>query len=165
MFRIVQLAYLMLPIYLANMAAPFARHWPAWNRPISQRWLGSHKTVLGFALGVATAVAVTFGQFRVGWSGSLISYERWLLLGLGCGVGALGGDSIKSLIKRQLGIAPGRSWVPADQLDFVVGGLVVLSFWANLNWLDLVSLLALSFVADIMVNHVAFELGIRDTKW
>ena len=73
--------------------------------------------MLGFALGVATAVAVTFVQFRVGWSGSLISYERWLLLGLGCGVGALGGDSIKSLIKRQLGIAPGRSWIPADQLD------------------------------------------------
>ena len=165
MFRVVQLAYLMLPIYLANMAAPFARHWPGWNHPISQRWLGSHKTLVGFALGVATAVAVTFVQFRVAWSGSLISYEQWLLLGLGCGIGALGGDSIKSLIKRRLGIAPGRSWVPADQLDFVVGGLIVLSFWANLNWLDLVSLLVLSFVGDIMVNHVAFELGFRDTKW
>ncbi len=164
-FRIVQLVYLMLPIYLANMAAPFARHWPGWNHSISQRWLGGHKTVVGFALGVATAVAVAFVQFRVAWSGNLISYEQWLLFGLGCGIGALGGDSIKSLIKRRLGIAPGRSWVPADQLDFVVGGMIVLSFWANLNWLDLVIILVLSFVGDIMVNHVAFALGIRDTKW
>ena len=165
MFRIVQLTYLMLPIYLANMAAPFARHWPGWNHPVSARWLGSHKTVVGFALGVAAAVGATFVQFRAGWSGSLILYDQWLLLGLGCGIGALGGDSIKSLIKRRLGIAPGRSWVPADQLDFIVGGLLVLSFWARLSWLDVVSILVLSFVGDIVVNHLAFYVGIRDTKW
>lgn len=165
MFRIVQLAYLMLPIYLANMAAPFARHWGGWNRPISRRWLGSHKTVLGFALGVAAAVAVVFVQGRVRWSGSLISYDQWLVLGVGCGLGALGGDSIKSFFKRQLNIAPGRSWVPADQLDFVVGGLIVLSFWTQLSWLDIVCILALSFIGDIIVNHAAFYLGIRDTKW
>ena len=165
MSRIVQLAYLMLPIYLANMAAPFARHWRGWNYPISRRWLGSHKTVVGFALGVATAVVVTFVQSRVRWSGSLISYEQWLLLGLSCGIGALGGDSIKSLIKRRLGIPPGQSWIPADQLDFIVGGLLILSFWARLSWLDVVSILALSFVGDVIVNQVAYYLRIRDTKW
>lgn len=165
MFRIVQLAYLMLPVYLANMAAPFAKHWPGWNRPISQRWLGGHKTVVGFALGVATAVVVTFVQSRVRWSGSLIPYDHWLLLGLGCGIGALGGDSIKSLLKRQVGIAPGKPWVPADQLDFVVGGLLVLSFWVRLSWLDFVMILTLSFVGDVIVNHVAYYLRIRDTKW
>jgi CDP-2,3-bis-(O-geranylgeranyl)-sn-glycerol synthase len=165
MLRILQLAYLMLPVYLANMAAPFARHWPGWNRPINRRWLGSHKTVVGFALGVAAAVVVTFVQSRVGWSGSLISYEHWLLLGLGCGTGALAGDSIKSLIKRRLGIAPGEPWIPADQLDFIVGGLLVLSFWARLSWLDVVSILALSFVGDVIINHVTYHLHIRDTKW
>jgi CDP-2,3-bis-(O-geranylgeranyl)-sn-glycerol synthase len=165
MFRIVQLAYLMLPIYFANMAAPFARRWRGWNRPISRRWLGSHKTVVGFGLGVATAVVVTFVQSCIGWSGSLISHEHWFLLGLGCGVGALGGDSIKSLIKRQLAIAPGQPWIPADQLDFIVGGLLVLSFWVRLSWLDVVSILALSFVGDVIVNHVAYYLRIRDTKW
>jgi CDP-2,3-bis-(O-geranylgeranyl)-sn-glycerol synthase len=165
MFRILQLAYLMLPIYFANMAAPFAGHWRGWNRPISRRWLGSHKTVVGFALGVATAVVVTFVQSRVHWSGSLISYEHWLLLGLGCGMGALGGDSIKSFIKRWLDIPPGQSWIPADQLDFIIGGLLVLSFWARLNWLDVVSILALSFVGDVIVNHAAYSLRIRKTKW
>jgi CDP-2,3-bis-(O-geranylgeranyl)-sn-glycerol synthase len=165
MFRIAQLAYLMLPVYLANMAAPFARHWSGWNRPISRRWLGAHKTVVGFGLGVATAVAVAFVQYRVRWSGSVISYDHWLVLGLGCGIGALGGDSIKSFIKRQLGITPGQPWIPADQLDFIVGGLAVLSFWARLSWLDVLSILSLSFVGDVVVNHVAYYLRIRDTKW
>ena len=116
--------------------------------------------MLGFALGVATAVAVTFVQFRVGWSGSLISYERWLLLGLGCGVGALGGDSIKSLIKRQLGIAPGRSWIPADQLDFVVGGLVVLFFWTNLNWLDLATRSRQPLGVEFRCGHYGQSCGL-----
>jgi CDP-2,3-bis-(O-geranylgeranyl)-sn-glycerol synthase len=165
MFRILQLAYLMLPIYLANMAAPFARHWQGWNRPISQWWLGSHKTVVGFALGVAAAVEVTFVQSRVRWSGSLVSYDQWLLLGLSCGIGALGGDSIKSLIKRRLGIPPGQSWIPADQLDFIVGGLLVLTFWARLSWLDVAAVLTLSFVGDVIVNHVGYYLRIRDAKW
>jgi len=49
--HVLQLIYLMLPAYLANMAPPFTRFWPGWNRPISRRWLGDHKTVVGFAQG------------------------------------------------------------------------------------------------------------------
>jgi CDP-2,3-bis-(O-geranylgeranyl)-sn-glycerol synthase len=52
----------MLPIYIANMAPPFVKYWHGWNRPISLRHVGSHKTVVGFALGVVMAVAVSYGQ-------------------------------------------------------------------------------------------------------
>ena len=44
--HVLQLVYLMLPAYLANMVPPFARYWPGWNGPISRRWLGDHKTVV-----------------------------------------------------------------------------------------------------------------------
>ena len=49
----VALVYVMLPAYVANMAAAFAKFWPGWNRPISRRWLGDHKTEIGFLLGRA----------------------------------------------------------------------------------------------------------------
>jgi hypothetical protein len=49
--QVVALVYVMLPAYFANMAAAFAKFWPGWNRPISRRWLGDHKTVVGFLLG------------------------------------------------------------------------------------------------------------------
>jgi CDP-2,3-bis-(O-geranylgeranyl)-sn-glycerol synthase len=47
-----------------------------------------------------------------------------LIMGLFMGFGALIGDSIKSFFKRQMNIAPGRPWVPFDQLDFVIGGAI-----------------------------------------
>lgn len=64
MIRIVQLVYLTLPVYVGNMAPPFVKYWRWWNRPISERWLGSHKTVLGFALGIAAAILTTLATFR-----------------------------------------------------------------------------------------------------
>lgn len=165
MLRIAQLIYLMLPVYFANMAPPFVKYWSGWNRPISRRWLGDHKTVAGFLLGVTVAVVTAFAQSQLHWPDSLIAYEHWFALGLACGFGAMGGDAIKSLIKRRLGIAAGKPWIPADQLDFIVGGLVALSFFVVLRPLDVVAIMVLSVVGDIIVNHVSFRLGIRNTRW
>jgi hypothetical protein len=72
---------------------------------------------------------------------------------------------IYSFFKRRMKISPGQAWVPADQLDFIAGGLLVLSCWVRLSWLDILSVLTLSFLGDIAVNHVSFYLGVRDTKW
>jgi CDP-2,3-bis-(O-geranylgeranyl)-sn-glycerol synthase len=121
--RSVQLAYLMLPAYLANMAPPFTRYWPGWNRPISRKWLGDHKTVVGFGAGLTVAMAATFVQSKLNWHGGLLPYAEWPRLGLAFGVGAMGGDSLKSFVKRLKGIPPGRPWIPMDQLDFVVGSI------------------------------------------
>ncbi len=165
MLRFAQLFYLMLPVYFANMAPPFVKYWSGWNRPISRRWLGDHKTVVGFLLGVAVATVITFIQSLIAWREGLTSYDRWLTLGLACGFGALGGDALKSLIKRRCGIPPGQPWIPADQLDFVIGGLVALSLFVTLRPLDVALILAVSFLGDIGVNHLSFRLGIRNTKW
>jgi CDP-2,3-bis-(O-geranylgeranyl)-sn-glycerol synthase len=165
MLRFAQLFYLMLPVYFANMAPPFVKYWSGWNRPISRRWLGDHKTVVGFLLGVAVATVITFIQSLIAWREGLAPYDRWLTLGLACGFGALGGDALKSLIKRRCGIPPGQPWIPADQLDFVISGLVALSLFVTLRPLDVALILAVSFLGDIGVNHLSFRLGIRNTKW
>ena len=60
MLRFIELLSLMVPAYVANMTPPFVKYWPGWNRPISARWLGSHKTVIGFLAGVATGILTTF---------------------------------------------------------------------------------------------------------
>ena len=42
-------------------------------------------------------------------------------------LGALLGDLVKSFFKRRLKIARGESWPIADQLDFVIGALLLTS--------------------------------------
>jgi CDP-2,3-bis-(O-geranylgeranyl)-sn-glycerol synthase len=163
--RLPRLLYLMLPAYAANMAPPFVKYWKGWNAPIAARHLGHHKTVVGFILGVCAAVVVTFVQSRIAWPGALIDYDGWLPLGLRLGIGAMAGDSVKSFAKRRRGIRPGEPWVPFDQLDFVLGALVLLGNDARLSVLDYALILALTGGGHIAVNHVACALGIRDTPW
>ena len=165
MLRVAALVYLMLPAYLANMTPPLLRYWRGWNPPISRRWLGDHKTVLGAGLGILAAVATTFVQAQVDWAGGLATYSAWPLLGLAFGLGAMGGDCAKSFVKRRLGIAPGGRWIPFDQLDFVIGSLLLVWPWASIAWSDVAIVLVVSFFGDIAVNHVAYRLGIRDTSW
>ena len=165
MAHILELLYFMLPAYLANMAPPFARFWSGWNRPISKKWFGDHKTVVGFGAGLMVATAVVFVQSRIHVQAELLPYDRWPLLGLAFGVGAMGGDSLKSLVKRRIGIAPGRPWIPMDQLDFVVGSLLLIGWWAKLSWRDVAIILAISFVGDIIINHLSYALKVRNTRW
>jgi CDP-2,3-bis-(O-geranylgeranyl)-sn-glycerol synthase len=164
--RLVELVYLMLPAYFANMAAPFSKFWPGWNAPISRRWLGDHKTVVGFGLGIVAGVLVAYAQSRSALPIARWPPSEWLVVGLAQGTGAMSGDAAKSFVKRRLGIAPGRAWIPADQLDFVVGALLLARPWLSwLHFTDVLLILAFTFVADIAVNHISFRLGIRDARW
>ena len=165
LFRVLQLLYFMAPAYVANMAPPFVRYWQGWNRPISDRWLGSHKTVMGFAAGVLAAVLVTFLQWLIGWDIALVAYDGWLGLGVRFGAFAMAGDCVKSFFKRRVGVTPGKPWIPFDQLDFVLGALVFVWPQAPLGWIDLAIVLGLSFAGHILVNHLGYWLGIRDARW
>jgi len=118
--QLLELVCAMLPAYVANMASPFAKFWPGWNRPISRRWLGDHKTIVGFLLGVAAGVLTSYLQSHISWSPHSLEPSSRIAVGWAQGVGAMSGDVVKSFFKRRVGIAPGRPWLPADQLDFIV---------------------------------------------
>jgi CDP-2,3-bis-(O-geranylgeranyl)-sn-glycerol synthase len=155
----------MAPAYVANMSAPLIRYWRGWNRPISRRWLGSHKTVTGFAIGVLGALATAFAQHLLGCETGIVDKHAWVENGLRFGLGAMTGDSAKSFVKRRLGIAPGSPWIPFDQLDFAVGALIFVAPRSALSLGDIAIVLSLTIAGHVVVNHVAYGLGIRDVKW
>ena len=156
----------MLPTYFANMAPPFVRFWRGWNRPIHRRALGDHKTVVGFGLGVTVGLVAAYLQAQLASVVPLLwDPQAWPAIGLASGMGALGGDAIKSFFKRRMGILPGASWIPADQLDFTVGALIPLALLVPISASDVAFILAFTFVADIAVNHMSFYLGIRTSRW
>lgn len=160
-----QLVYFMAPAYVANMVPPLVRYWRGWNPPISRRWLGTHKTVLGFAAGVLAAVLAALAQSHLAWAGTIAVDETWLGLGLRFGVGAMGGDAVKSLFKRRAGIPPGKPWIPFDQVDFVLGALVLVRPVADLTWPDMAAILLVSAAGHVLVNHLGYWLGVRPSKW
>jgi CDP-2,3-bis-(O-geranylgeranyl)-sn-glycerol synthase len=155
----------MAPAYVANMSPPLVKYWRAWNRPISPRWLGSHKTVVGFAAGLLSAMTTTWVQHVIGYTTGIVDYDRWLELGLRFGLGAMAGDTVKSFFKRRFHVPPGAPWIPFDQLDFALGALVLVAPRAALGRWDVVIVVAVSFVGHVLVNHAAYRLGIRDVKW
>lgn len=164
-FHVLQLLYFMAPAYVANMVPPFVRFWPGWNRPIHARLLGEHKTVLGFAVGVLAGILATALQATLATALDLVDYRDWPLLGFEFGFGAMAGDSVKSLLKRKAGIAPGARWFPLDQLDFVIGALLLVGFRAGLTWQDIAIILAVTLIGALPVNRLAFRLRIKQTPW
>lgn len=166
MHRAAQLLWLVLPLFAANMAPPFVRWWPWRNPPIHERWLGNHKTWVGVGFAVIAASLVCFVQAHIAWRGSLIELApRWLAVGITCGLAAMTGDALKSLVKRRIGIAPGQPWRPFDQLDFIAAGLLALSVWVALSWADVAFVLGLTWAGSELVNRMAFRWGIKAVPW
>jgi CDP-2,3-bis-(O-geranylgeranyl)-sn-glycerol synthase len=120
---------------------------------------------VGFAAGILAAVVTTFLQSRIGWENALVAPEPWLALGLRFGLGAMAGDTAKSFVKRRAGIAAGRPWIPWDQIDFVLGALALVWGVAALSWVDLLTIIVLSVVGHVLVNHLGYRIGIRNVKW
>ncbi|RLG70583.1 MAG: CDP-2,3-bis-(O-geranylgeranyl)-sn-glycerol synthase, partial [Methanobacteriota archaeon] len=79
-----------------------------------KRIFGDGKTWRGLVAGITAGTIVGFVQGR-------------LLPGFLLGLGAMGGDLAGSFVKRRLGVARGSPTPGVDQLDFLVGALLLVS--------------------------------------
>jgi CDP-2,3-bis-(O-geranylgeranyl)-sn-glycerol synthase len=77
----------------------------------------------------------------------------------------MAGDSVKSFVKRRIGIAPGKPWIPWDQLDFVLGALALVGGLVRLSRADLFVILLVSLAGHMAVTRVAYWIGFREAKW
>ncbi len=169
--------YLMLPAYFANMSPVMVKKINLFNFPIDfnkkigdNPILGKNKTFRGLIFGVVFAIIIAYSQFLLYdieffRNISFADYQNWLLLGFLMGFGALTGDAIKSFFKRRAGIAPGKKFIPFDQTDFVIGAFLFITPIFDLTLKIFAVALILSFALDILVNHIAFYLKIRNEKW
>lgn len=170
--------YFMLPVYFANMAPVIFKGvakklaFPVdFSRKINNKPIfGKNKTFRGVVFGVLSAVIIAFLQYILYDYGffsaiSFTGYSNWLLIGLLTGFGAMTGDLFGSFVKRRLNLRPGERFVPFDQLDFVAGGLLFVSIAVELRLLVVITILVVSFVLDVIVNHTSFYLGFRKERW
>jgi len=132
---------------------------------------GYHKTWRGIILGVLIGILISFFQ-RFLWQFpffeklSFFNYQEInvFFLGFLLSFGALLGDLISSFFKRRQKIEPGKSWIPFDQISFVIGPFVLVSPFFKIQVLAWLIILFLSFLLHIIVNRIGFWLKISDSK-
>ncbi|PIZ51701.1 hypothetical protein COY27_02770 [Candidatus Woesearchaeota archaeon CG_4_10_14_0_2_um_filter_33_13] len=167
---ILQSLYFFLPAYIANMAPVLFKWLPILNRPVWEKGLGTNKTWRGLVAATLVGGLVFSLQKLFHNTGfvqlSLINYSDFsVLLGFLLGFGAIAGDAVKSYYKRKIGIAPGKPWMPFDQLDFVIGGLAVSFFFYVPPVSIIIVLLLFSPFLHIIVNHFGYWLKINKSRF
>lgn len=158
-----------IPLYLCNgMALVFGG-----KTPIDQGikffdgkpLLGGGKTFKGtfagllFAFLGVLAISIAFPQTTEIMEASYLAYGTLLA------IGALLGDFLGSFLKRRFSIARGRSVFLLDQLDFVIGGLALGSFMMVPTAWEIIFLLALTMIAHVIGNWIAFFARMKKVPW
>lgn len=162
-----------MPILVAKL--PVIKHWDA---PLDlgttfrgQPLLGSHKTWRGLASGILTSTLVLWLQQLLyahfapaHWLGHTIIYTALPTLALGplFGLGALGGDAIKSFFKRRRGTASGASWIPFDQIDYIIGAVLVSLPFVTLSLRQYIFVFAIWFGVHVGSTYLGWKLGLKE---
>ncbi len=181
-------AYFLVPAYFANMAPPLAKRFnilESLAKPVdkgrmlkdNKYMFGQNKTYRGFivgmiggALGGILQVILYDISFFHEISLSGILYDNALFMvcfGALMGFGAIFGDLVESFIKRRVGVDPGASFVPWDQIDLVIGAYIFVLpiVFGLLSWKLFLCSIIVTFFLHVMTNHAAYYLHIRKEKW
>jgi len=174
-YEVVYALFFIFPAYVAN-AMPVVL---GGGTPIDlgRKWFdgkpifGSHKTIRGFAVGVTagtlTGLAQEFVLHSVAPPDFVLPFQFSVIVGFVVSLGALLGDLAHSFVKRRINIVEGAPLPVADQLDFVVGA-ILLSFLApppHLNVLTIVIILVITLPTHLLTNVIAYLAGVKKKPW
>ena len=97
---------------------------------------------------------------------SLIDYSQYgALFGFLLGSGAIFGDLAKSFFKRRLNIPPSKSWIPFDQLDWVLGALLFSFVLYIPSWQIVLTIIFLGLILHPLMNYLGFLLKLKENKF
>ncbi len=123
------------------------------GRPI----FGSHKTLRGLLAGIIAGSLVGLGE-------SLVD-PRLALAGFAISLGAVSGDLLGAFAKRRLSVKPGGPLPILDQLDFVLGGLVLSFPFLPMSLVSVLIVVLVTPPIHLGTNLGAYLLGIKKTYW
>lgn len=118
---------------------------------------GSHKTVRGVVAGILAGSVIGLAE-------SLVD-PRLALAGFMIALGAVLGDLLGAFIKRRLSVEPGRAFPILDQLDFVIGSLLLGYAFFPIGFLSVILFVIVTPPIHLATNYGAYLLGIKKTHW
>jgi CDP-2,3-bis-(O-geranylgeranyl)-sn-glycerol synthase len=168
----------MLPAYVPNNAAVLA----GGGAPIDggrtwggRRVLGDGKTWRGTAAGTLAGVAVALACNAAADAVSSalgVSLPTFpLAAAFGLALGAMLGDIGASFLKRRSGRERGAAFPGLDQLDFVVGALLLAAALSTPWFVEtftlpvVVVVVVLTPVLHVTTNVAAYALGLKNEPW
>ena len=156
------LAYFIIPAYVANGMPVLFRG----GQPLDlgkfffdgERIFGINKTTRGFISGILLGSLVSLIM-------ELILMGGLVLLGILVSLGSLLGDLFGSFLKRRLRLNSGSSLPLIDQLDFIVGALVITYPFYNFSIEMILLVLLITPPIHITANAIAYSLKLKDSFW
>lgn len=170
--------WVMLPAYIPNNIAVIA----GGGRPIDggatwndKRVLGDGKTwrgtVVGTLAGIVLAMILNTIATPVGSTIGVDLPAFPLTAAVGLAFGAMLGDIVASFLKRRSGRERGAAFPGVDQLDFVVGGLILAGLFA-MDWflatftpVIVVAIFVITPILHVGTNVLAYGVSLKDEPW
>jgi CDP-2,3-bis-(O-geranylgeranyl)-sn-glycerol synthase len=118
---------------------------------------GSHKTVRGVVAGIVVGTLIGLAE-------SFID-PHLALAGFMISLGTVLGDLLGAFVKRRLKIAPGRSFPVLDQLDFVLGSVLLGYPFFQIGLIPILLVVVVTPPIHLATNYGAYRLGIKKTRW
>jgi CDP-2,3-bis-(O-geranylgeranyl)-sn-glycerol synthase len=118
---------------------------------------GSHKTIRGVIAGILAGTIIGLGE-------SLID-SRLVLAGFMIALGAVLGDLLGAFVKRRLHVEPGKAFPFLDQLDFVLGSLLLGYYFFPIGLYSVILFVVVTPPIHLGTNYGAYRLGIKKTQW
>ncbi len=172
--------WFLLPAALANAIPVLVAKMPVlekYNAPIDggKKWrghdlLGPNKTWRGIIAGIIIATITLWVQqylyINYDWAQYIsadVDYTTLpvFILGPLFAIGALGGDAVESFFKRRRNIKSGQSWIPFDQLDYIIGSVLVSLFFVTLTPMQYVWIFIIWFLLHLLASYIGYKLGLK----
>lgn len=116
------------------------------------RVFGNSKTIRGTFLGVLFGSLVGLGMGR-------------LELGILLSIGAVLGDLVGSFLKRRFDLKPSQPLLVLDQLDFVMGAVLLASLLEVPSLRLLIIIFIVTPVIHLITNYLAYKFGLKKVWW
>jgi CDP-2,3-bis-(O-geranylgeranyl)-sn-glycerol synthase len=135
-----------------------------------KRIFGENKSIFGLITGALMAILVVYLEKQIFINSDFVrefSYLNYneinpVILGSLLGIGALAGDAVESFFKRQKGVKSGDAWFPFDQIDYILGGLLLASLYIDLRIETYFYILVIWFLLHLTTNFIGFHVGLKD---
>ncbi len=174
---LLQIIWFFLPAGFANMSAAFFRtlsflDYPVdFNKTIRGKVIfGPHKTFRGFFFGILSALIIVNWQKIIYLNTTeytILDYSSiniWLL-GFLLGFGALFGDLARSFVKRRFNLAPGARWFPFDQIDWMLGAILLTFWYVDIPWQVILGALVIAIAVHPLINYTCYLCKLQKNKF